>query len=89
MRIEHMIAPMMLAGIPVSADLVRVLADLIDEPTATVLERSLETEVTLLALTIDDRERIIRALDDPPASLAQLRGVLLEEHVWRVRGGLC
>jgi hypothetical protein len=28
-------------------------------------------------------------LDDPPAGeLAELRAVLLEEHVWRVREGL-
>jgi hypothetical protein len=42
----------------------------------------------VLALTIDDREAILRALDDPPDSLAELRGVLLREHEWRVREGL-
>jgi hypothetical protein len=32
---------------------------------------------------------IIEVLDDPPAGeLAALRGLLLEEHVWRVREGL-
>ncbi len=48
-----MIASMRLAGIPVSPDLVLELADLVDEPTETVLERALETEVVILALTIE------------------------------------
>jgi hypothetical protein len=54
-----------------------------------VLERALETEVEILALTIEDRERILWALDDSPEGLAELRGVLLQEHEWRVREGLC
>lgn len=53
---------MMLAGIPVRPDLVRKLADPVDEPTASVLEHTLETEVLILALTIEDRERILRAV---------------------------
>jgi uncharacterized protein (DUF1778 family) len=83
-----MIASMMLAGLRVSPDLVRELAAIVDEPTATVLERALEVETVVLALSIEDRERILRALDDPPAGLAELRGVLLQEHEWRKRVGL-
>jgi hypothetical protein len=41
-----------------------------------------------VALTIPDREAILRALDDPPKGLAELRGVLLREHEWRLRVGL-
>ena len=38
----------------------------------------------VLALTIDDRERILLALDDVRAdALAELRRVLLREHEWR------
>jgi len=83
-----MIASMMLAGVPVSAELISELAQIVDEPTASMLERGLEVETKVLALTIVDRERIIRALDDPPAGLAELRGVLLREHEWRVREGV-
>ena len=79
---------MMLAGIHVSAELVRELADLVDEPAASVLEKALETEVLILALTIADRERILCALDDPPDGLTELRAVLLKEQVWRTREGL-
>lgn len=64
------------------------VADLVDEVSAATLRRALETEVKILALTIDDRERILRALGDPPDGLAELRGVLLREHEWRVREGL-
>lgn len=79
---------MMLAGIPVSNDLVRELATLVDEPTATLLQRALELRTLVVALTIEDRERILRALDDPSDGLAELRAVLLLEHEARVRDGL-
>jgi hypothetical protein len=39
----------------------------------------------VIALSIADRERILRLLDDPSAGLPELRGVLLREHEWRVR----
>ena len=42
----------------------------------------------MLALTIPERETILAALEDAPADLAELRGVLLEEHVGRVRDGM-
>ena len=42
----------------------------------------------VLALTIPERETIIRALDDAPDGLEELRAVLLREHVGRIRDGL-
>ena len=43
----------------------------------------------VLALSIDDRMRLLWALDDPPTTpLAELRATLLLEHEWRVREGL-
>jgi len=83
-----MIAFMQLAGVPVRSKLISELAQIVDEPTASMLEQAVERKVVVLALTIEDRERIIRALDDPPARLAELRGVLLREHTWRVENGL-
>jgi hypothetical protein len=73
MRPERMIALMMLAGIRVAPEFVRELADLVDEPTATALEQALEVETTVLALSIADRERILRALEDCPDGLGELR----------------
>ena len=83
---------MMLAGLPVRdhdvLDLARLLHDAGFEDTAEVLVVALEAEQTLVALTIEDRERILRVLDEPPERLAALRVVLLAEQVGRVRDGL-
>ena len=76
---------MMLAGVPVRNEIVEVLANLVHEPTATLLHAALDRKTAIVALTIEDRERILRALDDPPHGLAELRGVLQSEHEWRVR----
>lgn len=61
----------MLAGISVSRVLVRELADLVEEPTAGTLEGALDADRVAVALTIQDRERILRALEgDFPDGLA-------------------
>ena len=70
-------------------DDVRELIRLVDEPTRSLLEKSLAFETGVVALTIEDRERILWALDDVRTdALAELRGVLLSEHQWRGREGL-
>jgi hypothetical protein len=79
---------MMLAGIQVPKEAVRELARLVDEPTASLLEKAIELQTAVVGLSIEDRERVLRALDDPPEQLAELRGVLLREREWRVREGL-
>jgi hypothetical protein len=77
-----------LAGVPVDPELVRKLADLVDEPTAGTLEGCLDAGRAVIALSIEDRARILRALEVCPDELAELRGVLLRGHEWRVREGL-
>ncbi len=80
---------MHLAGIPVRDDLILELARLVvDDALADRLEDVYRREVKVLGLDIPERETIIRALEDPPAGLEELRGVLLREHEWRVREGL-
>ena len=80
---------MYLAGLHVPDHDVRELIRLVGEPTRSVLEKSLAFETGVVALTIEDRERILRALDDARTdALAELRGVLLAEHEWRGREGL-
>jgi hypothetical protein len=68
---------MMLAGIPVRSLDVLELAGLLREAgfddVAARLEDAHDLETKLLALTVPEREAIVRALDDPPASLAELR----------------
>ncbi len=79
---------MYLAGLHVPDDDVRELIRLVGEPTRSVLEKSLAFETGVVALTIEDRERILWALDDARTdALAELRGVLLSEHEWRGREG--
>lgn len=59
------------------------------EDVAHQLTHALLIETKVLALTAPDRESILWALDEPPTDgLAELRGVLLSEHEWRVREGL-
>jgi hypothetical protein len=80
---------MFLAGIPIRDELVLELARLVDDPSlAERLEDDYGRMTRVLALTIPEREMLIRALDDPPAGLEELRAVLLREHVARVRDGL-
>ena len=45
-------------------------------------------ETRVLALSVLDREALLRVLDEPPPTSADLRAVLLSEHQWRVREGL-
>ena len=82
----------MLAGLPVPNDAVRELAGIVWDfgaiELADRLERAVETEVKLLALTIDERALLLSALEDPPEELAELRAVLLADHQWRDAEGL-
>ena len=82
----------MLAGVPVPADSTAELASIVraagGDELADRLERASHDEVKLLALSIDERAIILAALDDPPDGLAELRGVLMNEHQWRQREGL-
>jgi hypothetical protein len=81
-----------LAGVPVSdrdiLELARLLRDASFSDTAEWLEDAFDREARIVALTIAQREQILRTLDDPPDGLAELRGVLLAEHEGRVRQGL-
>ena len=80
---------MYLAGLRIPDEDVRELITVVDEPTRSLLEKSLSLDTEVVALTIEDRERILWALDDARTDpLAELRGVLLAEHEWRAKEGL-
>jgi hypothetical protein len=82
---------LMLAGVPVRhqdvLDLVQRLLEAGFEDTADALAVALDAGQRLVAVTVQDREAILRVLEEPPDELAELRGVLLREHA-RVRDGL-
>jgi hypothetical protein len=69
---------MMVAGLEVPDRLVPELARRLREAeleeTAVVLEDAYDHETRLVALTITDREAILRVLEDAPDELAELRG---------------
>lgn len=78
---------MFLAGVSVADDLVLELARTVDDPDlAERLERCYELGMRIAGLTVDERETVLLALDDPPRGLEQLRAVLLQERVARARG---
>jgi hypothetical protein len=52
------------------------------------LRGALARGVRVLALEIHERETIVRALDDPPPGLQELRATLVQEHVGRLKDGL-
>jgi hypothetical protein len=83
---------MMLAGIPVTDRYVLDLATMLraagHEAAAARLEAGYERQTRILALSIDEREAILRSLEDGPAEFAELRAVLLNEHEWRLREGM-
>lgn len=78
-----------LAGVPVRDELVLELARIVDDDAlADRLETAYGRKTRVLALTVSDRELILRALNDPPAGLEELRGVLLREAGARARGDM-
>jgi hypothetical protein len=80
---------MYLAGMRIPDEDVRELITLVDEPTRSLLEKSLGLGAEVVALTIDDRERLLWALDDVRTdALAELRALLLQEYEWRFGEGL-
>ena len=80
---------MYLAGLRIPDEDVRELIMLVGEPTRSLLEKSLAFQTGVVALTIEDRERILWALDDARTdALVELRRVLLSERESRGREGL-
>jgi hypothetical protein len=51
--------------------------------TARILLRALTNGEDFVALTTNDRERILAVLERPPPGLTELRGVLFDELNWR------
>ena len=82
----------MLAGVDFSPEWVAELAKVVKVAGAVELadrlDRAVDDDVALLALTIDERAIILASLEDPPEGLSELRAVLLNEHQWREREGL-
>ena len=83
---------MQLAGLDISRELMLELAERLTHSgasdTAALLLIADAKGEERVGLAIRDREALIHALDDRPAGLEELCGLLLREHVWRQREGL-
>lgn len=82
---------MFLAGIDVRDKLIVPLAGILRDAgfvdTAERLETAYDREVRVLGLSPEEREEILRVLDDPPEGLTQLRAVLLSGfESWKREG---
>lgn len=83
---------MRIAGIDVKDSAVAELARLLhrsgDIALAIHVGRAVDKVLDELSLDIRERESVLRALDDCPDELADLRAVLLQQVVWTKREGL-
>jgi hypothetical protein len=91
--IEHVYdRPMMVAGVSVPdaavLELTRRLRDAGLDDAAERLERAYDMQAKIVGLTVPEREAVLRVLEDAADDLAELRAVLVQEHVWRKRQGL-
>lgn len=83
---------MRIAGVRVSPESVRLLADILDGAgypvTATTLREGIALQVVEPALTLEDHRAMLHALGDHcPTSLARLRRELLEDDMRRKLAG--
>lgn len=81
---------MFLAGIPIRDEFVLEVAKLVgDLELAAKLERAVDRDVSVLALTLEERHAICDALGEhPPPGLGDLRATLQQQLEWRRASGL-
>jgi hypothetical protein len=83
---------MLLAGVDLSDETLLALVALLRADhyghVADKLDDALVDDVADVGLTNKDRNAILDVLDDPPAELERLRGVLYTEYAWRVQSGI-
>ena len=79
---------MLVGGVSVDERLLRELVRIVPPTLARRLDTALFYRAKVLGLTVPERKAILAALEDAPAGLEELRGVLLNELEWRRREGL-
>ena len=81
---------MFLAGIPIRDELVLEVAKLVRDPElAAKLERAVDRDVSVLALTLEERQAICESLGEhPPPGLGDLRTTVHGQLQWRRAAGL-
>ena len=81
---------MFLAGIPIRDEHVLELAKLVgDPPLASKLERAVDRDVCVLALSLEERHLIVDSLGEhAPSGLGELHTTLRRQLAWRRAAGL-
>jgi hypothetical protein len=77
-------APMVLGGVAVEDRLVRGLASLVDKPLGTKLETALLFRAKVVGLTKDERAAVLKALENAPGDLRDVRDLLLTDENWQL-----
>ena len=75
---------MLVGGVPIDERLLRELARVVDRKLAQRLDTALLYRAKVLGLTVAEREAILKALENPPTGLEELRATLLRDPRWRL-----
>ncbi|HET9288771.1 MAG TPA: hypothetical protein VFO26_14550 [Gaiella sp.] len=73
-----------MGGVPIDERLLRELARVVDRKLAQRLDTALLYRAKVLGLTVAERESILKALENPPPGLEELRAILLQDSRWRL-----
>jgi hypothetical protein len=76
---------MVLGGVPVDDRLVRRLAAILGRPLGSKLDHALLFRAEIVALTRDEKDRILEALEHAPPELEPVRELLLADENWHFR----
>jgi len=79
---------MLLGGVPIDDRLVRRLSGILDRPLGNKLDHALLFRAQIVALTREEKEAILTALEKAPPELEPLRQLLIADAQWRRRGRL-
>jgi hypothetical protein len=75
---------MLLCGVAVEDRHVRGLAALVDTSLRSKLERALLFRAKVVGLTKEERAAVLKALENAPADLGEVRDLLVADHNWRL-----
>lgn len=75
---------MLLSGVAVDDRLVRGLALLVDGSLGSKLESALFFRARVVGLTKEERAAVLRALENAPADLRDMRDLLLADDNWKL-----
>ena len=79
---------MLLGGVPVDDGLVRRLAEILGRPLGSKLDHALLLRAQIVALTREEKQAILTALEKAPPELEPVRDLLIGDVQWRLRGRL-